>query len=179
MAWKRFPVPEFDHRSLKGMAYVPPEAVEAGAAGDGPGAQAVEPDPALLDRLAFRGEHTRMIRCALPPGGAHLLGRSYAWYNQRAFILAGNAADAEVLHDWQTPRPMNTRFGPEDGVDLDVPAVFVLSGRILGDHVRANRVMIDSDWGLGEGRAGYRIIAACDEGDDDFNNSTFEFSWPD
>ena len=188
MAWKRFPVPEFEYRSLKARPYSAPgpisaeeaaRVVEGLAAGDRSlaGAYAVTPDPALLERLDFRGDFQTMVLCALPGSGAHLLGRSYAWFNQRAFIVDRNAADAEVLYNWRTPRPMNTRFGPEDGVTLETAPVYVLSGRIVADHTRGNRVMIDSDWAPGEGCEGFRILAACNEGADDFHDSCFEFSW--
>lgn len=189
MAWKRFPVPTFDHEPLKNMAYDPPAPIaneeaariaEAASAGDRSvaGGYAVEPDSALLERLDFQGEHRSMILCALPGPGAHLLGRSYAWFNQRAFILDRNAQDAETVYRWHTPRPMNTRFGPETGVTLDHAAIYILSGRILGNHTRANRVMIDPNWSPAKGRMGFRVAAACDEGDDHFHDSCFELSWP-
>ena len=193
MAWTRFPVPAFDPEALKKMAYNPPAPIsaaeaaritKAAAAGDSSvaGGYAVEPNAALLERLNFRSPHRDMILCALPGPGAHLLGRSYAWFNQRAYILDRNAPDAETLYCWHTPRPMNTRFGPETGITLDRAMVYILSGRILSDHTRGNRVMIDRNWSPGAGRAGFRIIAACDEGsaggNGDFHNSCFELSWP-
>ena len=86
-----------------------------------------------------------MFLCAMPGSNRHVLARSYAWNNQRAFILGGNAADAEIICNWRTPRPNNTRFGPEDGAALEQPVVYLLNGRILEDGIRGNRVMIDSD----------------------------------
>lgn len=188
MAWKRFPVPEFDYMPLKGMAYVPPavisadeasKVIEAAAGGDAAaaGGYGVEPDEALLERLSFRGDIRTMVLCALPAAGAHLLGRSYAWFNQRAFILSGNGPDAEVLHEWKTPRPMNTRFGPEEGVTLEASHVYLLSGRIVSDYTRGNRVMVDKDWSPGDGRAGFRIVAACNEGEDNFHDTCLQFTW--
>ena len=188
MSWKRFPVPEFDYAPLKGLAYAPPAAISsdeaasaiaAAAGGDATaaGGHAVEPDPALLERLDFRGDFKTMVLCALPGPGAHLLARSYAWFNQRAFVLADNSADAEVLFNWHTPRPMNTRFGPEEGVTLETSHVYILSGRMVSDYTRGNRVMIDNDWSPGNGSAGFRVIAACNEGADDFHDYCFQFSW--
>lgn len=188
MAWKRFPVPAFDYRSLKQMTYDPPapisgaevaRIVEAAAAGDRSvaGGYAVQPDADLLERLDFRGSHRDMIFCALPGPGAQLLGRSFAWYNQRAFILGRNAADAETLYCWRTPRPNNTRFGPETGVTLDQSVIYILSGRIVSDHTRGNRVMIDRTWSPGADRQGFRIVAACDEGANGFHDACFELSW--
>lgn len=188
MEWKRFPVTKFEYRVLKNRPYDPPSPisseeeariVDAAASGDSSvaGAYAVEPNPSLLEALGFKGEHVTMMLCALPGPGAHLQCRSYAWFNQRVFILDRNAPDAETIHDWHTPRPMNTLLGPEDGVTLNNTAVYVLNGRILSDHTRGNRVMIDPDWTPGDGKAGYRIIAACDEGDDNFHDSCLEFTW--
>ena len=188
MAWKRFPVPPFDYRPLKGLDWKQPAVISkdeearivaAAKAGDASvaGAYAVDPDPALLERLAFGGDHRQMILCALPGPGAHLLGRSMAWFNQRAHVLDGNTADAEVLHTWRTPRTHNTRLGPEEGVTLDRAVVYILSGRILEDHDRGNRVMIDTDWSPGDGKAGYRIVAGCDKDGDNFHDSCFMLSW--
>lgn len=188
-AWKRFHVPEFDHRSLKGMTFNPPEilasdkaaeiaaAANSGDAAAG-GAYGVEPDAALLDKLSFGGDVRQMIQVAMP--GAHKLvrARSYAWNNQRSFILDGNAADAEVIHNWRTGRPNNTRLGPDDdGTALEQSVIYLLSGRILEDGNRGNRVIVDADWNPGDGRAGVRVMAACDSGDDNFHDSYFEFSW--
>ncbi len=188
MGWKRFPVPAFDHRPLKGLDYTPPEVISkeeearivaAANAGDASvaGAYGVEPNPALLEKLSFRGDNRQMILCALPGPGAHLLGRSLAWFNQRAYLLDKNAADAEVLEKWRTPRTHNTRLGPEDGVTLDRSVIYILSGRILEDCDYGNRLMIDADWSPGDGKAGYRIVAGCDKGGNDFHDSCFMLSW--
>ena len=88
-----------------------------------------------------------------------------------------NAVDAEVLEKWRTPRTHNTRLGPEDGVTLDRTVVYILSGRILEDCDYGNRLMIDTDWSPGQGKAGYRIVAGCDKGGNDFHDSCFMLSW--
>ena len=188
MEWKRFPVPAFDYSALKDRAFEPPAPVsdaeatriaEAALAGEHAvaGGYAVEPSTALLESLKFRGTYSQMILCALPGPGAQLLGRSYAWFNQRAFVLDRNAPDAETLYCWRTPRPMNTLLGPETGVVLDRAVIYLLSGRVLGDHTRGNRVMIDQEWSPGDGRAGFRVIAACDDGNDNFHDTCLELSW--
>ncbi|MGI9388197.1 MAG: hypothetical protein ACR2OX_12280, partial [Methyloligellaceae bacterium] len=113
-AWKRFPVPEFDHRSLKGLTFTEPKTIspeeatriaEAANSGDSSvvGAYAVEPNSELLERLEFRGDWRQMVLCALPGSGGHLLARSWAWNNQCAFVLDRNAVDADVLYKWRTP----------------------------------------------------------------------------
>lgn len=189
MAWKRFPIPEFDHRSLRGLTYSPPETISkseedslvaAALSGDqsGLGAYGVEPNAELLERLSFNGDHQQMILCILPAGGCRLLGRSMAWYNQRAYVLDANSPDAQVIHEWRTPRTHNTRLGPDDGVSLDRQVIYLLSGRILEDEDRGNRVMIDTGWSPGAGRAGYRILAGCDKGGDNFHDTCLMVSWP-
>ncbi len=189
MAWKRFPIPEFDHRPLRGLTYTPPvpiskteedSLVATALSGDesGVGAYAVEPNADLLEKLSFNGDHRQMIMCIVPAGDCRLLGRSMAWYNQRAYVLDGNSADAEIIHEWHTPRTHNTRLGPDDGVSLDRRVIYLLSGRILEDEDRGNRVMIDADWSPGDGRAGYRILAGCDKGDDNFHDTCLMISWP-
>ena len=61
------------------------------------GGYAVEPDGALLESLSFGGEAPQMILCAVPGQNGHVLARSWAWFNQRAYLLDRNAPDAEVL----------------------------------------------------------------------------------
>ena len=187
MTWKRFPVPEFDYRPLKGLSYVPPAPIPAAEAarvaaaaeaGDGAvtGGYAVEPNSELLESLAFEGDHRIMILCALPGDAGHLTARSMAWFNQRALVFADNAPGAEVLFDWRTPRTHNTRLGPLDGVPLGRKAVYLLSGRIVEGGLRGNRVMLDADWDAGTGRTGFRVLAGCDKGEDNFHDSYFELS---
>ena len=187
MAWKRFPVPEFDYGPLKGLDFVQPEPVSAeeetrivaaAQSGDASvvGAYAVSPNPGLIDKLAFEGDYKQMILCVLPQNGAHVLGRSMAWFNQRVHILNENSADAEPVLTWKTPRTHNTRLGPEDGVDLDLPYFYLLSGRITTESSIGNRVMIDDDWSPESGQ-GYRVICASDNGEPNFHDSCIMVSW--
>jgi len=188
MTWKRFAIPQFDHRALRGMDHAPPQPVssdEAGeivrraAAGDAGvgGGHAVEPDPALLERLNFTGEFRQMVLCALPGEQAHLLARSMAWFNQRAFLLDANSADAAVVVNWRTPRTHNTRLGPENGVPVAQRVLYLLSGRIVEEETRGNRLILDNAWAPGAGRSGFRVLAGCDKGGDRFHDSYFEFTW--
>ncbi len=188
MAWKRFPVPEFDHRSLKGRNYSPPQILSkdeedqiksTALSGDETvaGAYAVEPDEALLDKLSFGGDYRQMIMCVLPSAGGHLLARSMAWFNQRVYILDGNNTHATVLYDWRTPRTHNTRLGPEEGIKVDQTVLYLLSGRILEGGHRGNRLMIDTDWSPSNGGNGYMVMAGCDKGGDNFHDSCFMLSW--
>ena len=188
MGWKRFPVPEFDHNSLKGMNFDSPapisaeeekRVVEAAKASDSSvtGAYAVTPSPALLEHLSFEGDNRQMILCVLPEGGAHVLGRSMAWFNQRAYFLDSNTPDAKTILTWHTPRTHNTCLGPEDGIDLELPYFYLLSGRITEDSSIGNRVVIDADWKPDSGQ-GFRILCACDKGEANFHDSCFMVSWP-
>ena len=188
MEWKRFPIPEFDHRVLMGLTYEPPspisadkaqEIASAAANGDASvaGGYIVEPDSALLERLNFRGEHSVIVLCAIPGADAHLLGRSRAWFNQNVTVLDGNHADATTLYDWHTPRTFNTILGPENGVSLEPGAVWILAGRVLGDHIRANKVMFDANWSSEDGRKGFRVITASDAEPSQFHDSCFELTW--
>ncbi|GAB4292208.1 MAG: hypothetical protein Kow0058_10860 [Roseovarius sp.] len=198
MGWQRFPVPHFDYRALKGLEHVAPQPVsaqreqellEAARAGDPAalGAHAVQADARLLQRLSVSGEATQLILCVLPPAGGHVLGRSMAWYNQRAFFLDSNAPEADPFMTWRTPRTHNTRLGPEEGVDLARSHFYLLSGRITEGGTIGNRVMIDADWrpdadaGAQQGeqgaRGGCRILCACDRGEPNFHDSCFMISW--
>ena len=188
MAWKRFPVPEFDHRSLRNLTYKAPETISKkqeeellvnSRTGDNShsGAYAVMPDTELLNRLNFRGDMQQMILCIIPSEGGNLLGRSMAWFNQRAYILDANSADAKIIYEWRTPRTHNTRLGPEDGIQLNYTALYLLSARILEDENRGNRVMIDHDWKPQNGSQGYRIIAGSDKDKTNFHDSCFTFTW--
>ena len=189
MEWKRFPVPEFDHKPLRGLTYEPPspisatqaqEITTAAAQADASvaGAYAVEADPALLERLSFSGEHAIIMLCAMPRPDAHLLARSRAWFNQRAFILDGNTAQANILYEWSTPRTFNTCLGPQDGVTLDTAAIWILTGRIISDYTHANRVMVDTNWTPDNNLNGFRVIAASDVEAGQFHESCFELTWP-
>ena len=190
VAWKRFPVPEFDRDAFKDMAYEAPPILSAAEAadlitkrdaGDASvyGAYAVIPDDALFDRFTIQGEHRHAIMCLLPDEPVHLLGRSWGWHIQRALILDSLDADsAEVTFEWRTPRPMNTRLGPEDGVTTNGGVAYVMTGNRYADHWIANRSIIQNDWEPGDGKSGFRLLAATDDELDDFHDCYLAFAWP-
>ena len=189
MLGKRFPVPEFDAEPFKDMTYEAPQALAAaeGAAlaekaktGDASaiGAHAVTLDDGFFDHFDFKGEHRHAVLCALPQGPVQLLGHSWAWRIQRALVVDGlDASSAQVLHDWRTPRPMNTRLGPEDGVTLDGGPVVILTGNKYAEHWLGNRSIIENDWDPGDGKAGFRILAGSDDELDDFHDCYLAFTW--
>lgn len=189
VAWKRFPVPEFDRDAFKDMAYEPPAVVAAAdaeelvaklRAGDESvcGGYVVMPDDALFARFAVEGDGRHALMCLLPDKPVHLLGRSWGWRIQRALIIDSlDAASAGVLHEWRTPRPMNTRLGPEDGVAADGGVVYVMTGNRCADHWIPNRSIIQNDWDPGDGKRGLRLLAASDDELDDFHDCYLAFTW--
>src|SRR5688500_10961892 len=113
---KRFPIPKFDRDAYKNMEWQPPRKVTAeeqarlvAAARNGDasvlGCYAVDAGEAFYERFAIRGPNRHVTMCLFPPGRAHLVGRSWAWYTQRALLVDSlDPATAKVLHDWTTPR---------------------------------------------------------------------------
>lgn len=183
---KRFPIPEFDRDAFKNRPWAAPAWLPAGeqqrlrdAARRGDvsacGAHAVQVDAALAAKYKFEGPHLHAVYCVLPNAAVRVVGRSWAWPIQRALILDGaDAASAQVLADWTTPRPMNTRLGPDDGITLPGGPVLVLLGHRVGDRWIANRTLAVRD-GAPAGK-GYSVVSACGE-DNDFHACNLGFSW--
>ena len=190
VAWKRFPVPEFDHNEFKDKSYAAPtrlSLVEADAllakfrmgGIELRGGHVVMPAEALFERFQVKGEYRHVVMCLLPPGPVHLLGRSWAWKIQRALILDSlDAGSAKVLHDWKTPRPINTRLGPDDGVTLSADVCYAISGNKYADHWLGNRSIIDTGWSPGAERQGFRILGGGEPDMDDFHHTYLAFDWP-
>ncbi len=175
VAWKRFPIPEFDHEQYQDMPWNAPSLEDVAAVGSQPGATAVKLDSAIADRFGFSGEHLHAVACNLPAGGAHLLGRSHAWKIQRMLLL--NAGNGEVVADWKTPRPMNTRLGPEDGIDLPAGTYLAVCGHKYADGWIGSRSIVQNGLSLDDGSIGFRVLAASDDELDDFNHVCLTFSW--
>lgn len=188
VAWKRFPVPEFDADPFKDMTYEAPAPItpaeaaalgEKAASGDASaiGGHVVMPDEALFEKYDIKGDHRHAVFCALPSNAVQLLGRSWAWPIQRALILDSlDAASANVLYDWRTPRPMNTRLGPEDGVSVTGSCV-VITGNKYADHWISNRTIVENDWQPEDASNGFRILSGSDDELDDFHDSYLAFTW--
>lgn len=190
VAWKRFPVPVFEHEVFKDMAYTAPAALSlqdadalaaslrGGGKSDVGGAHFVMPSEALFDRFQIKGEHRHAVMCLLPARSTHVLGRSWAWKIQRALVLDSlDAGAAKVLYDWKTPRPMNTRLGPEDGVELTQDICYVITGNKFADHWLGNRSIIENNWESGHGRKGFRILGGSEPNMDDFHHTCLVFDW--
>lgn len=183
---KRFPIPEFDRDQYKNMAWEPPkllseaeqaQLVARAASGDASayGCYPVAASEALFERFAVRGPNAHAVLCLLPPKGVRVLGRSWAWQIQRAVVIDSlDPAKARVLQEWKTPRPMNTRLGPDNGVELPGGPVYALFGHLYGKHWIPNRTMRDTRV---PGGKGFAVISSSDESNNDFHACNLTFSW--
>jgi len=182
---KRFPIPEFDRDQYKNRPWTSLSPISdeeqarlAASASEGKpgifGAYAVKAPQALCDRFSLRGEHLQLVMCVLPKKKVHLLGRSWAWYIQRGLVIDSlDAAKAQVLADWKTPRPMNTRLGPDAGITIDGGVVYAFVGHRYADYWIANRTLTDAD----AGSQGFSILSATDDDNNDFHACNLTFSW--
>ena len=187
---KRFPIPEFDHEALKSLAWTSPDLLDLAAAAriveaaeDGDtsacGAYPVAASDAFLDSLSVRGAYRHAVLCVMPAAGVRVLGRSYAWRIQRAVAAHGaEAPPAELLVDWKTPRPMNTRLGPGDGIAAPAAAMYLVLAHRYSDHWVANRTIVDGAW-TGSSGNGFRVLSCDNDESDDFHASVVSFEWGD
>ena len=182
---KRFPIPEFDRDQYKNMEWKPPKLlsgdeqaklIAAAKAGDvtAYGSYPVEADAAFYDRFKLQGPHRHAVMCILPRKEVKLVGRSWAWPIQRAVVVDSlDVEKAKVLQEWKTPRPMNTRLGPDGGATLEGGVVYALFGHSYSDHWISNRTLKDTK-GVAGGK-GFNVVSASDQ--DDFHACNLFFSW--
>ena len=187
---KRFPIPEFDHDELKSLDWTAPELldleaaarlVEAAGGGDTSacGAYPVAASGAFLDSLSVRGDHRHAVLCVIPAAGVRVLGRSHAWKIQRAMAAPDVAGSStELLLDWKTPRPMNTRFGPEEGIASPAAAMYLVLAHQYSDYWVANRTIADNAWASPSGN-GFRVLSCDNDEIGDFHASVVSFYWGD
>ena len=185
---KRFPVPKFDYEDLKSLDWQAPSPIAAAdaarlidsaAQGDASsyGAYPMAVDDDVFDALDVRGDHRHAALCLLPAGGATMTGRSHAWKIQRLVALqAPPHADAPLLIEWKTPRPMNTRLGPENGVAAPAQALCLVAGNRYSDYWIGNRLMVDNDWRPPSG-SGFRVMWSDSDDRDDFHADVVTFAW--
>jgi hypothetical protein len=184
---KRFPIPAFDYERFKNMEWSPPKylsreeqvekigAANAGVA-DGFGGYPVQADEVFYERFKLRGEHQHAVMCLLPPREVKLVGRSHAWAIQRALVIDSlDAARATVLYEWKTPRPMNTRLGPDNGVTFTRDVVYVVCSHRYADYWIVNRTLIDKQTPASE--HGFGVISAYEESINDFHACNLSFTW--
>ncbi len=184
---KRFPIPEFDRDQFKNRAWTAPVLLDAAgqqrlkdAARRGEasayGAHAVALDAALATRFKFEGAHLHAVLCVLPHAPVRMVGRSWAWWIQRALVLDSlDAAGALVIADWTTPRPMNTRLGPDEGIGLKGGPVYALFGHRYGDHWITNRTLAAP--GGAAGAPGFSVLSASGDDNNDFHACNLAFAW--
>ena len=186
MAYVRFPIPEFNPKEFKGMQWTPPSFLgadeikrlsERQKAGDAAahGAYAVKPADAFFDKLNVLGDNRHAVMCVMPDGPVKVLGRSHAWFVQRAIAVDSlDPAAMNTVIDWMTPRPMNTRLGPDDGATVDGGILYVVCCRAYGDHWIGNRTILDNGWRKGKG---FRVLSASVDKVDDFHEIYLAFEW--
>lgn len=184
---KRFPIPEFDRDQYKNMAWQRPALlsreeqqalIEAARAGktDVCGSYPVEADEAFYERFRLRGPHRHAVMCILPKKDVRVVGRSWAWPIQRAVVVDSlDPAQARVLQEWKTPRPMNTRLGPDNGVAIEGGVLYALFGHRYSDYWISNRTLRDAR-GAADGK-GFSVISASDEDNHDFHACNLSFTW--
>jgi len=188
-SYKRFPIPEFDRDALKNMNWAAPEFLSASDAenliskrrsGDtgAVGCYPVMPNPALFDKLSIEGEHRHAVLCILPKKEVSVFGRSFAWKIQHAWVLdSKNPEVGKVLISWETVRPMNTRLGPDNGVTIEQPAVFMLCGNRFGKHWIGNRTLLQPEWRREGASGGFAILSSSNPDSKDFHDCNLYFYW--
>jgi hypothetical protein len=183
---KRFPIPEFDRDQYRNMEWSAPKLlpraeqerlISAARNGDEKayGCYPVEADTAFYDRYRVTGPNRHAVMCLMPSRGVRLTGKSWAWEIQRALVVDSlDPARSSVLHDWKTPRPMNTRLGPDNGVALDGGVAFVVFGHRYGDHWIANRTLVDKKPAAAKG---FSVISSSNDEANDFHACNLSFGW--
>lgn len=183
---KRFPIPEFDRDQYKNRVWSAPMLLgsddqvrlkDAARKGDASayGAQAVALSPEIASKFKFEGQSLHAVMCVLPNGPVRMLGRSWAWPVQRALVLDSLDTSAQVIADWTTPRPMSTRLGPDDGVDIKGGVVYVVTGHRYSTSWIGNRTLVDRVSATGGG--GIDVLSACGDENNDFHACNLSFRW--
>jgi hypothetical protein len=184
---KRFPIPEFDRDQYKNLdwsepKYVSPEEqarlIAAAKSGDEKayGCYPVQANDAFYERFKLQGQHKHVLMCLFPSKDVKVMGRSWAWPIQRAIVVDSlDPARAKVLQEWTTPRPMNTRLGPDDGAVLGGGPVYVVAGHKYADHWIVNRTMVEKK--APAGARGFGLLSATEDDNHDFHACNLTFSW--
>lgn len=184
---KRFPIPEFDRDQYKNMEWSEPRflspeeqarLIESARAGDEKayGCYPVKADEAFYERFKLTGPHKHALLCLLPKKEVKLVGRSWAWPIQRALVVDSlDPQRAAVLQEWTTPRPMNTRLGPDAGTVLEGGPVYVVIGHRYADHWIVNRTLVEKK--APAGAKGFGMLSATDDDNHDFHACNLSFAW--
>ena len=177
MGYIRFPIPSFDHKKLRGLDWTQPIFLSEDDINLKIGAKStyggftVEAPESVTSKFSIRGEYVHAILCVVP-SGTRIVGRSYSWWLQRALIIDSlNSEECKIICDWRTPRPMNSRFGPEEGIVLEHDCFYILSCHNHGEHWDGNRTLIqDHD-------NGRLILGSAKKGTNNFHEFCLTFSW--
>jgi hypothetical protein len=184
---KRFPIPSFVYEPFKNLDWKEPRyrdakeqarLLDSALSGDQGviGGYAVRLEPAFCERFKLRGAHQYAVMCLLPGREVHVIGRSHAWAIQQALIVDSiDSERAKVLYEWKTPRPMNTRLGPDQGVTLSARAVYVVCSHRYADYWIVNRTLVDTNGFAGA--SGYGVLSASDDDINDFHACNVWFNW--
>ena len=183
---KRFPVPAFDYVRFKNMEWAEPSylsqheqapLIDAATSGnDVTGCYHVQASPGFYERFKLRGAHQHAVMCLLPRREISLVGRSHAWAIQQALVVDSLDADrSNALYEWKTPRPMNTRLGPDNGVTLPGGVFYVVCSHRYADHWIVNRTLIDNESRAGS--KGFAVLSASDDEINDFHACNLSFTW--
>lgn len=183
---KRFPIPAFDYEPHKNLEWAAPSPLpadeqdrlkRAARAGDASayGSYPIAAGDDFYERFRLRGPHRHVRMCMLPDREVRLVGRSHAWFIQGALVVDSIAADCNVLHEWKTPRPMNTRLGPENGVALPGGPVYVVCSHRYSDYWIVNRTLAGGPFT--PDATGFSVLSTSDDGANDFHDCNLYFSW--
>ncbi len=173
---KRFPVPEFDRYVLKNLAWSAP-AIQDNHHSTNTGMITINGGQEYYDKFSFQGEHLLVVSCKLPDTPVMVSGNSFAWPIQRALITDSlDPNSLTVLADWITPRPMNTRLGPDGGISINSEQAYVMIGHRIADNWVSNRIMLDHEW-TGSAENGFRILSSSEDQIDDFHDTVVYFEW--
>ena len=183
---KRFPVPAFDYVRFKNLEWAEPgylsqheqaPLIDAATSGnDVFGCYPVQANPGFYERFKLRGAHQHAVMCLLPRREIKLVGRSHAWAIQQALVVDSLDADrSNTLYEWKTPRPMNTRLGPDNGVTLPGGVCFVVCSHRYADHWIVNRTLVENE--SRTGLKGFAVLSASDDEINDFHACNLSFTW--
>jgi hypothetical protein len=185
---KRFPVPEFErlqyknlswsaHPLLDGAARMKRAAGHCAGSKDGPAAISVAVGDEFCTKFKLEGPQRHAVMCLTPAGDVSLIGRSYAWPIQRALVVTSlEAGNATILADWTTPRPMNTRLGPERGIVIQGGEFYIICAHRHSDHWIFNRTLIQVPPGAG-GHPGFYVASSTEDHNNDFHACNLAVSW--
>ncbi|MBO67272.1 MAG: hypothetical protein CL398_03075 [Acidiferrobacteraceae bacterium] len=186
---KRFVLPDFDYEGLKDLEWSSPalisedEAIHRAKSASSDsrseiGVFPVQASDALYERFDIKGVYRHAVLCVTPQEKVTLLGKSHAWKKQRLLILDSiEIENAQVLMDWKTARPMSTRLGPIDGVQLPGGSWYVIVSHMIGNHFVGNRTLLSSISQEDQKANGLSIMSSSEPEFNDFHDCNLYITW--